>query len=208
MKLKKVVFRYNRDIRAVPRKELIKNLENLRENYLSVLPEIKKQFRMDAFSNRGLGELDVRAKINSYIKILKRRKLTKKEVKMFRGFLEVQAKKVIPRNEKQFKVLAKQETEFEWEEYKKMADQIAPYSSDELEQLEEELGLTNEDIRQFLNSNRNVDLSHVTWDSDGLSAFEEDYLIDLPTARLLDYFGYDYAEYGRNGILVPKSEEE
>ena len=243
MNFKKVIFRYRRDIRSIPRKELIKNLENIRENYLGTLPDIKERFRMEAFSNRGLGELDIRSKLNSYIKKLQKRKLTKKEAKMFQGFLESNLKKVVPANEKSFKRIIKQETTFEWSEYKKMADQqqrpqlkwwkitldnlndikkyreltesemgtykqfkalIKSSPSKQLEDMVEQLGLNENDIREFLNSNRNVDLSHVTWDSDGLIEFEEEYGMDLPTARLLDFFGYDYAEYGMTGMLVPK----
>lgn len=207
MDFKKVIFRYRRDIRSISRKELIENLENIRANYLKALPTFKEQFRTESFSNRGLGELDIRSKINHYIKILKKRKLTKKEAKMFRGFLQSQAKKVVPKTEKHFKVLAKQETKFEWVEYKKMANQIYKGSGKELEKIKEDLNLTDEDIRQFLNSNRNVDLSHVVWDSQGLSEFEEDYGIDLPTARLIDWLGYDYAEYGKSGAFVPRKSE-
>lgn len=244
MEFKKVIFKYRRDIRSIPRKELIKNLENIRDNYLTALPEIKERFRMQAFSDRGLGELDIRSKLNAYIKKLQKRKLTRKEAKMFQGFLESQVKKVVPANEKSFKRIIKQETAFEWSEYKRMADKqqrpqtkwweltienlkdtmkyrpltesesrtykefkalIKAIPSKQLEMLKEELGLSENDIREFLNSNRNVDLSHVTWDSDGLVEFEEEYGLDLPTARLLDYFGYDYAEYGMTGMLVPKA---
>lgn len=243
MDFKKVIFRYRRDIRSIPRKELIENLENIRANYLKALPKFKEQFRTEAFSNRGLGELDIRSKINSYIKTLNKRKFTKKEAKMFRGFLESQAKKIVPKNEKHFKILAKQETKFEWKEYQKMANQsqkpqtkwwemaidnlddIKKYRSlteteqevydrfktliksspaKQMDLLAEEMGLSEEDKREFLNSNRNVDLSHVTWDSDGLVEFEEEYGISLPVARLIDYFEYDYAEYGRSGTLVPR----
>ena len=207
MNFKKVVFRYKRDIRDISRKELIENLENIRANYLKALPTFKEQFRTETFSNRGLGELDIRSKLNHYIKILKKRKLTKKESKMFRGFLESQVKKVVPKTEKHFKVLARQETKFEWQEYKKMANQIYKGSGRELEKLKDSLKLTDEDIRQFLNSNRNVDLSHVVWDSQGLADFTSKYEIDLPTARLIDWLGYDYAEYGKTGALVPRKSE-
>jgi succinate dehydrogenase flavin-adding protein (antitoxin of CptAB toxin-antitoxin module) len=207
MNFKKVIFRYRRDIQSIPRKELIQNLENIRANYLKALPTFKEQFRMEAFSNRGLGELDIRSKITRYINILKKRKLTKKEAKMFKGFLESQAKKVTPANEKSYKRLAKQETKFEWKEYKKMARQFDSAAPSQLDDIVKALNLTDEDLRQFLNSNRNVDLSHVVWDSEGLEAFETDYHIDLPTARLIDWLGYDYAEYGLTGAFVPKKDK-
>lgn len=243
MEFKKVIFRYKRDIRSIPRKELIKNLENIRENYLKALPEFKKHFRTQAFSDRGIGELDIRSKINYYIKKLSKRKLTKKEAPLFQGFLESQARKVTPKSEKHFKILAKQETKFEFKEYLRMAnrlqskqvalweqtiknldetaevrelndyelqvynqfrDLIRQSPSRQIQKIAEKLNLTEDDIREFLNSNRNVDLSHVVWDSDGLVEFEEDYDISLPVARFLDYFGYDYTEYGKSGQLVPR----
>ena len=204
MEFKKVIFRYKRDIRSIPRKELIKNLEAIRENYLKALPEFKKQFRTQAFNERGIGELDIRSKINYYIKKLSKRKLTKKEIPLFQGFLESQARKVTPKSEKQFKILAKQETKYEWNEYLRMAYKIDKQAKNELQYLVVKMNLSEDDLREFLNSNRNVDLSHVVWESEGLIEFETEYGIDLPSARLLDYFGYDYTEYGKSGRLVPR----
>lgn len=244
MNFKKVIFRYRRDIRSIPRKELIKNLENIRENYLGTLPDIKERFRMEAFSNRGLGELDVRSKLNEYIKKLQKRKLTQKETKMFKGFLETRLKRIVPKNEKSFKKIVKQETAYEWKEYLKIAnqqqkpqntfvdDRVSYYedllakkgylthnqqlmyehfkefkqlnAAQQIEKAVEQMGLNENDLREFLNSNRNVDLSHVTYDSNGIIEFTIEYDISLPLARLLDYFGYDYAEYGMSGTLVPK----
>ena len=206
MKIKKAIFNYRRDIRTIPRKELIKNLENIRDNYLNVLPYYKEHFRMEFFNARGIGELDIRAKLNTYIKKLKKRKLSKSDSFHLRYYLE-QAKKVVPGSERKFKTLINQETRYEWDEYVKFAESRTRGTKAYLEDIVKRLELTDDDLRRFLNSNRNVDLSHVTWDSDGLWDFIEEYEIDVQTARLVDFFGYDYAEYGKTGALVPRKSE-
>ena len=203
---KRVQFNYYRDINSINKKELIRNLERINYNYQVALENYwKKNYTSQVIKAKiGGGEFEVSQKILYWKKKIKRG-LRKYDLSHFKFFL-TQMKRYTPRNEKSFGKISGDITRSAWDDYLSMVEKLETTGArNDLVALVKQLGFSEEDIREFLFSKDNVDLSFYEYETEGLIGFESEYGLSLPIARFLDHFGYDYVEYGMSGRLVPKS---
>ena len=72
MKLKRAILSYRREVTKIPKKELLKNLENAFENYVNVEKTYQAKFDKGLLDARELSPYEVRTKFAVISNLLKR----------------------------------------------------------------------------------------------------------------------------------------
>lgn len=215
----KVVYRHVAPVTKIKREVLIENLENARLNYERFYRVAKEDLGEKALTASGyFPKDDMSASLTVLINQLRvqrgrtpselardYRVVLKKLQKIMPGKGEHISEKTGKRwGRTTYQEFVTHQTDKVWQQYLDISEQTNPGSSDFLNWAKDTIGVDDATMRAFLKSEQNVDLSHVTWDSEGLIEFENTYGMSLETARFLDFLGYDYKSMGGNGELVKK----
>lgn len=200
MKLKRAILSYRREVTKIPKKELLKNLENAFENYVNVEKTYQAKFDKGLLDARELSPYEVRTKFAVISNLLKRGgRLSGDTAIALRVFLR-KMRKIIPtmagkKGVKQLSRYTSNLTNKLVEDYISMANNFDSRSEEIIMNYIKSHHLTEEELQGFFRSHKNIDLTYVAYDSLGLNDFDSDYNLSVPVARFLEYFGEDYTTY-------------
>lgn len=220
----KFVYRHNKPVNKISREELANNLENARQAFKEFQNRINETIGIKAqlgnLNKRMMKEMwEEQQSLTILINKLKGQKKgrTSSETALEYRVALKKLRKLMP-SEKGYNVSSKGKewgrpnfeqyvknyTEDLWGQYRTQSEKTNPHSSAFLETARIQTGATDNEIRAFLNSELNIDLSHVEYESEGLKEFYETYGVSLQTARFLDFMGYDYKAVGATGEFTKK----